>query len=103
MPASIQVWTPSGTRTFGVEGFGRGSSSSVAAHPSIVVAGRSGEFALTGVGAYVNWRSHGWAGNLLWKVVPRADVAGVEASSKDHAYSSPATIAGYAIGAKLVP
>lgn len=103
MPSSIQVWTPAGTRTFTVQGFGRGSSSSVAAHPSIVVAGRSGEFALTGVGAYVNWRTYGSYGNLLWKVVPRADVAGVEASSKDHAYSSPATIVGYAVGVKLVP
>jgi hypothetical protein len=103
MPTSIQVWTPAGTRTFRVETFGRGVVSGVAAHPSIVVAGRSGEFALTGVGAYVDWRNHGWAGNLLWKVVPRADVAGVEASSKDHAYSSPATITGYVVGVKLVP
>jgi hypothetical protein len=102
MPTSIQVWTPAGMRTFRVETFGRGVVSGVAAHPSIVVSGRSGEFALTGVGASVDWRTHGYYGNLLWKVVPRADVAGVEASSKDHAYSSPATITGYALGVKLV-
>jgi hypothetical protein len=103
MPTSVQVSTPSGPHTFQVQTFGRGVVSGVAAHPSIVVAGRSGEFALTGVGAYVDWQDYGWAGNLLWKVMPRADVAGVEASSKDHAYSSPATIQGYVLGVKLVP
>jgi hypothetical protein len=99
MPQTIQV----DGRNYTVETFALGVVSGVAAHPSIVVAGRSGEFALTGVGAYVDWQSNGWAGNLLWKVVPRADIAGVEASSKDHAYSSPATIAGFALGVKLVP
>jgi hypothetical protein len=103
MPDTISVNTASGPRTFRVETFGRGVTSSVAAHPSIVVAGRTGEFALTGVGAYVDWQSHGSYGNLLWKIVPRADIAGVEASSKDHAYSSPATVTGYVLGAKLVP
>lgn len=103
MPQTIQVNTSTGPRSFRVETFGRGVVSSVAAHPSIVVSGRSGEFALTGVGAYVDWQSNGFYGNLLWKVVPRADIAGVEASSKDHAYSSPATIAGYVLGVKLVP
>jgi hypothetical protein len=103
MPQTIQVYTAAGPRNFRVETFGRGVASSVAAHPSIVVAGRSGEFALTGVGAVVDWRSYGYYGNLLWMVVPRADIAGVEAASKDHAYSSPAVIAGYALGVKLVP
>jgi hypothetical protein len=103
MPQTIQVYTAAGLRNFRVETFGRGVTSGVAAHPSIVVAGRSGEFALTGVGAYVDWQTYGWYGNLLWKVVPRADIAGVEASSKDHAYSSPATVTGYALGVKLVP
>jgi hypothetical protein len=103
MPDTISVNTPSGPRNFRVETFARGVTSGVAAHPSIVVDGRSGEFALTGVGAYVDWQSHGFYGNLLWKVVPRADIAGVEASSKDHAYSSPATITGYVLGVKLVP
>lgn len=103
MPQAIQVYTAAGLRTFRVETFGRGVTSGVAAHPGIVVSGRSGEFALTGVGASVNWQTHGFYGNLLWKVVPRADIAGVEASSKDHAFSSPATITGYALGVKLVP
>jgi hypothetical protein len=103
MPQAIQVYTAAGPWTFRVETFGRGVTSSVAAQPSIVVAGRSGEFALTGVGAAVNWQSYGYYGNLLWKVVPRADIAGVEAASKDHMYSSPAAITGYALGVKLVP
>jgi hypothetical protein len=103
MPQTIQVNTPAGPRTFTVESFGRGVISSVAAHPSIVVAGRSGEFALTGVGAWVDWQGYGSYGNLLWQVVPRADIAGVEAGSKDHAYSSPARITGYVLGVKLVP
>jgi vibriolysin len=103
MPTSIQVWTAGGLHTFNVVTYGRGVTSGVAAHPGIVVEGRSGEFALTGVGAAVDWRTFGSYGNLLWKVVPRADVAGVEASSKDHVYSSPATITGYVLGVKLVP
>jgi hypothetical protein len=103
MPDTISVNTPAGPRNFRVETFAMGLTSGVAAHPSIVVGGRSGEFALTGVGAAVDWQSHGPYGNLLWKVVPRADIAGVEASSKDHAYSSPATITGYVLGVKLVP
>jgi len=104
MPTSIQVWTPTlGTHTFQVQTFGRGVTSGVAAHPGIVVAGRSGEFALTGAGASVDWESYGYYGNLLWKVMPRADIAGVEVSSKDHAWSSPATITGYVLGVKLVP
>jgi len=104
MPTSIQLWTPSlGTHTFQVQTYGRGVTSAVAAHPAITVSGLSGEFALTGVGASVDWRSYGQYGNLLWKIVPRADIAGVEASSKDHVWSSPATITGYALGVKLVP
>ncbi len=105
MPPTIQI----GATTYTVATYGRGVTSPSAAHPSIVVPGLSGEFALTGVGARVNWQTFGGrgsvgsAGNLLWKVVPRPDLAGVEASSKDHVYSSPATITGYALGIKLVP
>jgi hypothetical protein len=73
----------------------------VAAHPSIVIPGASG-FALTSVGAQANW-SAGQYGSLLWQVRPRPDIGGVEASSKDHGFSSPTTITGYVIGAKLVP
>jgi hypothetical protein len=76
----------------------------MAQHPSIVVAGSPGEFALTAVGANVDWGMFtGGAGNLLWKLLPRPDIAGVEVASKDHWIYSPATITGYAVGAKLVP
>jgi hypothetical protein len=105
MPPTIQI----GATTYTVETYARGVTSPTAAHPGIAVSGRSGEFALTGVGARVNWQTFGGrgsvgsAGNLLWKVVPRPDLAGVEVSSKDHGISSPATITGYALGIKLVP
>lgn len=106
MPPTVQI----GATTYAVETYSRGVTSGSAPHPAIVVPGQSGTFALTGVGARVNWQtlgggrgSVGSAGNLLWKLVPRADLAGVEASSKDHVYSSPATITGYALGIRLVP
>jgi len=79
------------------------STSAVAQHPSVAVAGSPGECALTGIGAEVDWERHGSAGNLLWKLLPRPDIAGVEASSKDHTIPSPATLTAYAIGIKLVP
>jgi hypothetical protein len=78
------------------------ATSPVAAHPSVVVAGSPGECALTGIGAYVDWQTHGTAGNLLWKLKPRPDIAGAEAASKDHTIPSPATITVYAIGIRLV-
>ena len=62
-----------------------------------------GEYALTGVGASVDWQSYGWAGNMLWKLVPRPDLDGAEAASKDHGYYSPASVTAYALGVKLVP
>ena len=79
------------------------ATSAVAGHPSVAVSGTQGQFALTGVGASVDWQSYGWAGNMLWKLLPRPDIAGAEAASKDHTYSSPATVTAYAIGLKLVP
>jgi vibriolysin len=78
------------------------ATSPVAQHPAVVVNGRRGEFALVGVGAFVDWESYGLAGNLLWKLQPRPDLAGVEVGSKDHSIYSPATVTGYAVGLKLV-
>jgi hypothetical protein len=78
------------------------ATSTVASHPSVTVTGRRGEFALVGVGAFVDYKSYGWAGSLLWKLQPRPDLAGVDAASKDHFISSPATVTGYAVGLKLV-
>jgi hypothetical protein len=92
-----------GGSTFHVVGLVTQATSPVAQHPSVVVSGNRGEYALTGVGASVDWESYGRSGNLLWKLAPRPDIAGVEAASKDHAYYSPATITGYAVGIKLVP
>jgi hypothetical protein len=101
MPDRIQVPVGSGS-WYRVEQYARGVTSSVAAHPIIVVAGISGQFALTGVGARANF-APGQAGSLLWQVLPRPDLAGVQASSKDHGWSSPASITGYTIGVRLVP
>jgi len=79
------------------------ATSPVAQHPSVVVTGAPGEYALTGIGAQVDWRSHGDWGNLLWKLMPRPDIGGAEVGSKDHLLASPATIQGFAIGIKLEP
>jgi hypothetical protein len=79
------------------------ATSGEASHPSIVVAGTPGEYALTSIGAYVDWQDYGSFGNLIWKLLPRPDIAGVEVASKDHGFVSPGTITGYAIGVKLVP
>ena len=70
--------------------------STYAAHPSSTAILPSG-YALSGCGAFVNWSG---AGNLLWKIKPvnPSTQHGCEAASKDHVYSSPATIRTYAIG-----
>jgi hypothetical protein len=78
------------------------ATSAVAAHPAVDVGGLRGEYALTGIGAAVDWRSHGPSGNLLWKLEPRADLGGASVASKDHVFPSPATITGFALGIKLV-
>jgi vibriolysin len=98
MPDQITV----NGQLFRVEQYARGVTSPVAAHPSIMVSGMSGQFALTGVGARANWTPP-QAGSLLWQLLPRPDLAGVQASSKDHGWSSPASITGYTIGVRLVP
>lgn len=78
-------------------------TSPVAAQPSVVVKGAAG-YALTGVGAFVDWQQGtNPQGNLLWKLQPRPDVLGVEAASTEHGAPSPAAVTGYAIGIKLVP
>ena len=77
--------------------------SAVAQHPSVAASGLMGEFALTGVGAFVNWQYYGGAPNLLWKVKPRPDIAGAEAASKDHGIVAPASVSAWAVGIKLVP
>jgi hypothetical protein len=89
--------------TWHFEGTFNMGTSATAAHPSVVVSGKPGEFALTGIGATANWQtSASAAGSLLWKLMPRPDIAGAEVGSKDHGISSPATITGYALGIKLV-
>jgi hypothetical protein len=87
--------------TFHVVGSVSAATSGLASHPAIAVAGQPG-FALTGIGAYVDWQTYGSAGNLIWKLKPRPDIAGAEVASKDHDLASPATITGYALGVKLV-
>jgi hypothetical protein len=84
------------------------ATSAVAAHPVVDVRGAQG-YALTGIGAVVAWRDspvRGWAeppGNLIWKLEPRPDLLGASVAAKDHGYSSPAAITGYALGIRLAP
>lgn len=87
---------------FRVEQYARGVTSPIAAHPTIIVPGMSGQFALTGVGGRANWPPP-QAGSLLWQLLPRPDLAGVQVSSKDHGWPSPVSITGYTIGVRLVP
>ncbi|WP_444997765.1 hypothetical protein [Aliikangiella sp. IMCC44359] len=76
------------------------AGSSHTAHPASSVGVQSG-YALTGCGANVHWSG---AGNLLWKLKPFTQISqhGCEGSSKDHVYSSPATITTYALGIKVL-
>jgi hypothetical protein len=99
MPLTVNV----GGASFEVRGKHVQAQSGVASHPAIDATGLRGEYALTGIGAAVDWRNHGWAGNLLWKLEPRADLGGASVSAKDHIWYSPATVTGYALGIKLVP
>ncbi len=68
-------------------------TSGVAAHPSHTV-NLSNGYALSGCGAYVNWSG---AGNLLWRIKPSGP-SSCAAASKDHMYSSWASITSYALG-----
>jgi hypothetical protein len=89
--------------TFHVETWVSQATSAQLAHPSASV-GLPGDFALTGVGAFVDWQTSPSAGgNMLWRLKPRSDINGVEAASKDQWFSSPAAITAFAIGMKLVP
>ncbi len=98
-----------GGKTFNVQARFVSAASGIAAHPAVDVSGLRGEYALTGIGAAVDWRRYDQngnqtaAGNLLWKLEPRADLGGASVASKDHILSSPARITGYALGIKLVP
>lgn len=84
------------------------ATSAVAAHPEVDVVGLRGEYALTAIGATVDWRRYDAfgnqvaAGNLLWKLEPRADVGGASVAAKDHIVSSPASVTAHALGIKLV-
>jgi len=60
------------------------ATSAVAQHPAVAVAGKMGEYALTGVGASVDWQSYGSAGNLLWKLIRAPIPPEPKAASKDH-------------------
>lgn len=93
---------------FEVRGKHVAATSAVAAHPAVDVAGLRGEYALTGIGASVDWRrfdpfgNQTAAGNLLWKMEPRADFGGASVAAKDHIISSPASVTAFALGIKLV-
>jgi hypothetical protein len=88
--------------TFHVETWVVNASSDVLPHPDASV-GLPAGYALTSIGAFVNWdTSPTAAGNLIWRLKPRPDLNGAEAASKDQMISSPASITAYAIGMKLV-
>jgi hypothetical protein len=87
--------------TFHVETWVSQSTSTVVAHPE-TTAGLPGGYALTGVGAFVDWQnSPSAAGNLVWRLKPLMN--GADAASKDQWFSSPAAITASAIGIRLVP
>lgn len=101
-------------RSYNVESKVLAQASAVAAHPSATIGGLKGEFALTGVGATVDWRiydangqpgsaAQNNAGNLIWKIEPRPDIGGATVASKDFAVSAPTSITAWALGIKLVP
>ena len=81
--------------------------SRVEQHPAVDVTGLPQGYALTGIGARVDWCCQTLeytdkpVGNLLWKLEPRMDLRGASVASKDHLYSNPATITGYALGVTL--
>ncbi|MCW2859529.1 MAG: hypothetical protein JWP48_1237 [Actinoallomurus sp.] len=73
-------------------------TSRTAAHPFISFS-LDDRFALTGIGAEVNFNE---PGSLLWKLIPgNGGSQGITAASKDHEVSSPANIDAFAIGIKL--
>jgi hypothetical protein len=74
------------------------SSSGQGPHPAAIATVQPG-FALTGGGAQVQKSVNG---NLLWKLVPSTNqTPTVEAASKDHFVSAPATITAYAVGLRI--
>lgn len=80
------------------------SVSAVAAQPSATASNLPGEFALTAVGAFVDWeQGTNPQGNLIWKLQPRADIAGADVAATEHGVASPAAITAFAVGIKLVP
>lgn len=89
---------------FHFEGNATSRVSAIAAQPSAVANGLPGEYALTAVGAFVDWeQGTNPQGNLIWKLQPRADIAGAEVASTEHGVASPAAITAFAAGIKLVP
>lgn len=104
LPTTITV----GSTTWEVRSGFVSATSPLASHPAIEVSGLRGDYALTGIGATVNWKRFDTfgnqvaMGNLLWKLEPRADLGGASVASKDHVLVSPATITGFAVGIKLV-
>jgi hypothetical protein len=99
---TAKVLTINGS-TFHVETWVSQSTSAVLAHPS-ATATLPGDFALTGIGAFVDWQnSPSAAGNMVWNLKPIPNTNGIIVASKDQWFSSPAAITAYAIGMKLVP
>jgi hypothetical protein len=97
-----KVWTIGGV-PWHIETWVSNASSAVLPHPSATVS-LPPDFALTSVGAFVNWQtSPTAAGNLLWDLKPRPDIDGAEAASKDESIPSPASLGVFAVGMKLVP
>lgn len=73
-------------------------ASASSASPSASIAMTQG-YALTSCGAKVNWTG---SGNLLWKIKPLGGAqAACEVGSRQHLYSSPATVEAFAVGIKV--
>lgn len=94
MPPKLVV----GGQTFQVVGNVVSATSAIADHPAAEASGLLGQYALTGIGAAVDWNP---VGNLIWKLEPRPDIGGAAVASKDHRVVSQAGITAYALGVKL--
>src|SRR5215831_14805774 len=107
--ASVRLISIKRNLTIGGEAYHFESNVAIAAsmpagQPGAVVAGKAGEYALSGIGAFVDWQTSSSAsGNLIWQMIPRPDIDGAEVGSRAEGASSPAVITAYALGVKLVP
>lgn len=109
MPESITVqWPPfTPARTLRATTTHMSAASPVAVGPGVDVSALPAGFALTSVGARVDWCCHtpyyypAAPGNFLWRLEPRAEIRGASASAIDPPWKSFASVTTYAVGVRL--